>query len=76
MNVTNPKYMWVWATFIVVVFKILCRKRGRSVENQRFIQDQNFACRWKCARPSRNLASTRGAANVTLMLMKYTHAYI
>ena len=24
------------------------------------LQDQNFACRWTWARPSRNLASTRG----------------
>ena len=24
------------------------------------MQDQNVACRWTCARPSRNLASTRG----------------
>ena len=27
---------------------------------QRLMQDQNVACRWTCARPSRNLASTRG----------------
>ena len=27
---------------------------------QWFMQDQNVACRWTCARPSRNLASTRG----------------
>ena len=30
------------------------------VENQRFMQDQNVACRWTCAQPSRNLASMRG----------------
>ena len=28
--------------------------------DQRFMQDQNFACRWTCAKPSRNLASTCG----------------
>ena len=29
-------------------------------DKQWFMQDQNVACRWTCARPSRNLASTCG----------------
>ena len=33
---------------------------GSEMELQRFMQDQNFACRCTCARPSRNLASARG----------------
>ena len=35
------------------------RNRTR-VERQCFMQDQNVACHWTCARPLRNLASTRG----------------
>ena len=29
-------------------------------DTQRFVQDPNVACRWTCARPSQNLASTCG----------------
>ena len=35
-------------------------KEHHHASVQCFMQDQNVACRRTCARPSRNLASTRG----------------
>ena len=35
-------------------------RERREGGRQWFMQDQNVACRWTCARPSRNLPSTLG----------------
>ena len=41
-------------------FKMTVILRERALLESVFMQDQNIACRRTCARPSRNLASTRG----------------
>ena len=33
-------------------------EESKNVQKQWFMENQNVACRWTCARPSRNLAST------------------
>ena len=40
---------------------------------QRFMQDQNVACRWRCARPSRNVASMRGNGKCRIDAHENTH---
>ena len=44
------------------MFGVMVMGRVNTTQNldQWFMQDQNVACHRTCARPSRNLASTRG----------------
>ena len=44
----------------VITYTIIQKPLPYTNSVQWFMQDQNVARRWTCARPSRNLASTRG----------------